>query len=690
MDKISLTASMRSNLRSLQNISRQVSDTQNRLSTGKKVNAAIDNPSSYYTARSLDNRANDLNALLDSMGQSVSTVKAATQGIETGIKLLEQMKSVAEQALENPLKAGAAEGGAANPGKSVEELEAEGYRVVSTAADLQAAITAGAKIALGGDITLDTALNIAAADVTIDGNGHTLKYTPAAAREAVIAIDGAGSSADIKNLNIEASGDRVYGIRVTNGGSLTLDNTSGIRVSGTGAQKLVSGNADLYDGKSNTQAILNQIGADALAATAANQFYVGDKNGEFGQGTWYLPSIGELMQMYGTNTGAMTSGSGTSGAVGDNKTLINSALTTLAGKGADAAALTNGYYWSSSEYYSYGSWLLYMNGGTRYGGSKGNNYYVRSFQLVENCFDPLTLSDASGVSGAAAAPKIGDVMYADKTYGSADDYDGSKTAVGIVTAVSADGRDATIVNLKDLTFSSTGSVGNFDPDNPYGQSNKYSAHTTSAKYNVDVTDIPNYDYNALLNAVKTGGTLNVTNTPFTAGGTGGGGTGAGVDSSWQDSFNRLLNQYDMLIDDSSYKGVNLLKADSLEIRFNESRTSSHVINGQDISSAQIGLGTAAWATAGDVLDSLDEIRGAISTLRSYSGALGNSYSIIQTRQNFTDALIDVLTEGADKLTLADMNEESANMLALQTRQQLAVTSLSLASEGSGSILNLFR
>lgn len=689
MDKISLTASMRSNLRSLQNISRQVSDTQNRLSTGKKVNAAIDNPSSYYTARSLDNRANDLNALLDSMGQSVSTVKAATQGIETGIKLLEQMKSVAEQALENPLKAGAAEGGAANPGKSVEELEAEGYRVVSTAADLQAAITAGAKIALGGDITLNAALSIAVTDVTIDGNGHTLKYTPAAAREAVIAIDGAGSSADIKNLNIEAFGDRVYGIRVTNGGSLTLDNTSGIRVSGTGAQKLVSGNADLFDGQGNTQAILDQIGADALAATAANQFYVGDKNGEFGQGTWYLPSIGELMQMYGTNTGAMTGGSGTSGAVGDNKTLINSALTTLAGKGADAAALTNGYYWSSSEYSSDGSWGLNMTHGYRVSNHKDYNYYVRSFQLVENCFDPLTLSDASGVSGGAAAPKIGDVMYADKTYGSADDYDGSKTAVGIVTAVSADGRDATIVNLKDLTFSSTGSVGNFDPDNPYGQSNKYSAHTTSAKYNVDVTDIPNYDYNALLNAVKTGGTLNITNTPFTAGGNGGG-TGAGVDSSWQDSFNRLLNQYDMLIDDSSYKGVNLLKADSLEIRFNESRTSSHVINGQDISSAQIGLGTAAWATAGDVLDSLDEIRGAISTLRSYSGALGNSYSIIQTRQNFTDALIDVLTEGADKLTLADMNEESANMLALQTRQQLAVTSLSLASEGSGSILNLFR
>ena len=69
MSGISLTASMRSNLLSLQNISGQVSSTQNKLATGNKVNSAIDNPSSYYTARSLNNRADDLNALLDSMGK---------------------------------------------------------------------------------------------------------------------------------------------------------------------------------------------------------------------------------------------------------------------------------------------------------------------------------------------------------------------------------------------------------------------------------------------------------------------------------------------------------------------------------------------------------------------------------------------------------------------------------------------
>ena len=86
---ISLTASMRSNLLSLQNISRTVGATQNKLATGNKVNSAIDNPSSYYTARSLNNRANDLDALLDSMGQAVSTIKTATTVLETGATFLE-------------------------------------------------------------------------------------------------------------------------------------------------------------------------------------------------------------------------------------------------------------------------------------------------------------------------------------------------------------------------------------------------------------------------------------------------------------------------------------------------------------------------------------------------------------------------------------------------------------------------
>ena len=80
MSNITLNASMRSNLLSLKNIAIQMDKTQLILATGKKVNSAIDNASSYYQARSLTNRAADLTALLDSMGQGIQTIEAATQG----------------------------------------------------------------------------------------------------------------------------------------------------------------------------------------------------------------------------------------------------------------------------------------------------------------------------------------------------------------------------------------------------------------------------------------------------------------------------------------------------------------------------------------------------------------------------------------------------------------------------------
>ena len=98
MSNISLTASMRSNLLSLQNTQSLMDITQERLSTGKKVNSAIDNPSSYYTAQSLTNRASDLSSLLDSMGQAIQTIKAADEGIEAITTFAQQAKAVAQSA----------------------------------------------------------------------------------------------------------------------------------------------------------------------------------------------------------------------------------------------------------------------------------------------------------------------------------------------------------------------------------------------------------------------------------------------------------------------------------------------------------------------------------------------------------------------------------------------------------------
>ncbi len=277
-------------------------------------------------------------------------------------------------------------------------------------------------------------------------------------------------------------------------------------------------------------------------------------------------------------------------------------------------------------------------------------------------------------------------MYADKTWSSADDYDGSKQAVGIVSAVGNDG-SVKIVSLKNLTFSSSSRAGNFDPDNPYGGRAVYTKWTTNDKASEDIVDIPNYARSALLAAAKSGGTVTVSNIPFSAGG--GDSGNVGVDSSYAERFNNVLNQYDMLINDASYKGVNLLKSQTLNVRFNENGSSDLNVNGKDMSSASLGLNTVDWTSQSDIAQSLKEIANALNTIRAFTSELGNNYSIITSRQEFTENLINILTEGADKLTLADMNEESANMLALQTRQQLAINALSLASQSAQSVLKLF-
>jgi len=100
MGNITLSSAVRSNLNALQNTSNLLSSVQEKLSTGKKVNSALDNPNSFFTAKGLENRANDLSSLLDDMGQSVQTLKAADKGIEAISDLVDAAKAKANQALQ--------------------------------------------------------------------------------------------------------------------------------------------------------------------------------------------------------------------------------------------------------------------------------------------------------------------------------------------------------------------------------------------------------------------------------------------------------------------------------------------------------------------------------------------------------------------------------------------------------------
>jgi flagellin len=102
MSGIVLTAAVRQNLLSLQSTADLLSTTQNRLSTGKKVNTALDNPTNFFTAQGLDNRAGDINNLLDSIGNGVQVLQAANTGITSLQKLVDTAKSIANQVLQAP------------------------------------------------------------------------------------------------------------------------------------------------------------------------------------------------------------------------------------------------------------------------------------------------------------------------------------------------------------------------------------------------------------------------------------------------------------------------------------------------------------------------------------------------------------------------------------------------------------
>ena len=155
-------------------------------------------------------------------------------------------------------------------------------------------------------------------------------------------------------------------------------------------------------------------------------------------------------------------------------------------------------------------------------------------------------------------------------------------------------------------------------------------------------------------------------------------------------YNELIDQITDLAKDSGYKGINLLRSDDLTVVFNEDRSSKLIIKGVDATAEGLNMVKVSdWGDNAGLEDALNRVDEAIGKLRTISTEFGNNYSILQTREDFTDNLINVLEEGSDKLILADINEESANMLALQTRQQLAINSLSLASQAAQSVLKLF-
>jgi flagellin-like hook-associated protein FlgL len=230
MSGIVLTASVRQNLLSLQSTAELLSTTQNRLATGNKVNSALDNPTNFFTAQGLNNRASDINNLLDSIGNGVQVLQAANTGITSLQKLVDTAKSIANQVLQAPT----------------------GYTVKSSA-------TTGAPTGAGALAVAGTA-----ADLTNGGtnslNTKTFVFTPAAGAATTITVNstvaaGNVNSIDAFNAALSSAGigltaalasDGSIGFTSTNDNAsqvLTLGTTAAantVALSGTGTFALVT------------------------------------------------------------------------------------------------------------------------------------------------------------------------------------------------------------------------------------------------------------------------------------------------------------------------------------------------------------------------------------------------------------------------------------------------------------------
>jgi len=179
-------------------------------------------------------------------------------------------------------------------------------------------------------------------------------------------------------------------------------------------------------------------------------------------------------------------------------------------------------------------------------------------------------------------------------------------------------------------------------------------------------------------------------------------------TTYSNQFNELISQIDDIADDASYRGINLLNSSTgqLIVKFDEEGASSLTLTGFDGTSggdlatdfataSADGTSTTNWAhttaATGDanIQASITQLDSARSTLRTEAQELTTNLNIITARQNFTSNMINTLESGAANLTIADMNEEGANMLMLQTRQALGTTSLSLSSQASQNVMRLF-
>jgi flagellin len=606
MADISLSKAVRSNLLSLKGTADMMASTQNRLATGNKVNSALDNPSSWFTAQGLNNRASDLGALLDNMANGVQTLEAADNGLTAMTKTLESMQSTLRQARQDksfqtssfelekinandPLlgKLNLSGGAVSNTvGVSLTKT-GTGFSKAMTAAYEAPVAAVKASVTAGSGVTaIATAVSEAAVDLEFSFDGGATLSLDLLADTGRTAAE---AQAEMQ-AKIDASADYA--------GKITISQTAG-------KFKIETvGNVDGEFTVGGTSAVA--FFGDPASATAANQ----PVPVEGSNGTHDITINGKKIQLDTTSTGDKA---------GNNA--------------ANAIKSINTQLGTDSKFEAYDA----------LGGKIG-------LRAIADDAGSLTIGGAD--ADFFGSPTAGEVA------GTSGTLTFARTTDELVAAINA-------------TETLKGAV---------------RASNDNGKLRIE-----NQSTKALnVEGLNTDGAI--------TGGTGKSDiAGNSVRTGLADQFNELRDQLDKLADDAAFNGINLLRGDKLSITFNETGTSSIDIQTKDnktINSSNLGVSTTLEASDLDSDKSIDaeltKLKSALNDVRAQASTFGSNLSIVQNRQSFTKSMIDTLQSGAGNLTLADMNEEAANLLALQTRQSLSQNSLSLASQADQSVLQLIR
>src|ERR1700722_2649872 len=601
MSDITLSSGVRQNLLSLQSTSQLLATTQEDLATGKKVNSAADNPTSYFTSQSLNNRANDLSSLLDSIGQAQQTIATADGGITSLTHLVQSAKALATQAQQSTLGAVTY-----TPVTGTTAIAADTTRATSTAT-VAAAVGAPTVASVQSTASVDAPAigNLSANDQLTfqlgSGAAFTATFTAAAGNGTTTFHTAADLTTDL-NANFGAAATSV-----TAAGGITLtasDVTDAFTIGGSGLAHAQSGAVTDFTTTANTQ-------GDALTITDA-----AGHNASF----YYVASGANAA--YGTFSSAANLASAITNAASN----VHANITSATAPGGDIQI-------NSNSSLTFGGAI-----GTQLGlsGTVNGNYNA-------------TLA---GVTGNLTVQVGGDQTHT-VTFGTGNGQVSTKAELTTAFA-----------GFSDITagFNAGGDI----------------QLTPTSGSTVTVGGTPSTVTSLGLSL----GTTSPVGTVVTANAT---------RSTLQSQYNDLLTQINQLSSDSSYNGINLLGGDSLKVTFNETGTSSLTIQGVNFSSTGLGLSTVSGTGFQDnnnINTTIGSLDTALTTLRSTAASFGSNLSTVQTRQDFTKDLINTLQTGSDNLVLADTNQEGANLLALQTRQQLSITSLSLASQADQAILKI--